>query len=224
MERYLPSIGLEAKRAEALGDRVRSSGRVTLQPQGAPAVRLLEAGADMALLAREEGGPAWPAVSTRWRTDFVLERMAFMPGGHLAGLGQWEPVTGLPLRTSIHVNTVSDLGRPFPLPRSYAAYLALLALKVAPRAEAEPLLSTKAGPSGDPLDQCLVTVRARVTDTYTVPNDLTGESVRMLWLSAPGSWALLAAVAAPAVPASLQRGDWAEVTGLLQGDLVASSR
>jgi hypothetical protein len=226
MQRYLPALGLQPADAAALGDAVRAQGRVTEQPTAVPPVRLLEVGSDLALLAREGGGPAFPAASTRWRTEFHLERLALMPGGNLLAVGMWEPVPDTSLRAALHVSTLSDFNPGVPGAGSgrYAAYLSLLAEAVSRRTQDQPQLIPCAGPTAEVTGQCRVTVRGRVTDTYTISNDRSGESVRILWLSAPGAWAIQVVAAPGAIAGEVVPGDWAEAAGLLQGDLVATNR
>jgi hypothetical protein len=224
MHRYFPAVGLRSEEADALGEAVRQGGRVTVQPRSIPPVRLLEIGSDLSVMAREDGGPAWPAIATRWRTEFDLERLSLLPGGNLLAVGTWEPVAGLAVRTALHATTLSNMDPRGPGPGPHSAYLSVLAEAASRRATDQPQLLPSTGPTATVTDQCRITVRGRVTDTYTISNDRSGESVRILWLSAPGSWAIQAAVAPDAVAGEIEPGDWAEVAGLLQGDLVAAHR
>lgn len=224
MERFLESLGLSGEQAGELGEQVRASGRLTFQPPGLPQVRLLEAGSDLALLAREEGGPAWAALTTRWRTEFHLSHLARMPGGNLIGTGQWEPVTGEPLPVSLHINQLSVTEGLREEPRTYAAYLALLGEKAVVRPGGPARLQSFPGPTATPAEQCRLRVVGRVSHAYPVENELSGRQVLQVWLTAPGSWAILSALPMGAVREKPEPGSWLEVEGMLQGELVGSDR
>lgn len=224
MQRFLASVGLSGEQADELGDTVRAAGRLTFQHPGLPQVRLLEAGSDLALLAREEGGPAWGALSTRWRTEFALGSLARLPGGNLIGTGQWEPVTGQRLPATVHLNQLSVTDGLPEAPRLYAAYFAVLgeSAKAAPGGPAR--LSTFPGPTATAAEQCRVQVRGRVSHAYGVTNELSGRQVMQVWLTAPGAWALLVALPPEALKEGCEPGAWLEVEGMLQGELVGSDR
>jgi len=219
MHRFLPCIGFSGSGNWAA--MVQAGGRVVFQAPGLPDVRVLEAGSDLGVAGSEAA--VWPVLATRWRTDFTLEHLAPMPGGHLIGVGVWEPVPGLEHRAAVHVNTLSQSGPRRPLPLRCSSYLSLLATAVAvsPGPPGARLTPAASGPTADMLQQCLLRVRAKVADTFTFPNDRTGEPVQILWLSSPGGWAIQVATA-PGGP--FQRGCWVEAVGLLQGDLVVSDK
>ncbi len=223
MERFLATVGFPDTPAEELGDDTREIGRVALQHPSLPALRLAEVGSDLILLTREDGGPAWPGLQTRWRTEFHLEKLWPMPGGNLTGSGLWEPVPGESVPVSVHINTLSDGAPNLTQPRTYAAYLGLLAGEVRVGAAPTPRLTGRTGPTTSPEAQCRLTVRGRVSHAYEMVNDVTGRPVMQLWLTGPGSWALLVAAAPEAVRGQPEPGAWVEATGLLQGDLVVSA-
>jgi|GEM_PF-6319357 len=225
MQDFLTAVGCDAAAAAALGDDVRQRGQAVFQPRHLPAVRQLELGSDLSLGAREAGGPAWPVATTRWRTDYHLQRLSALPGGHLLATGLWEPVAGAtPVRTSLHVTTLSDQ-RPIPAqPGAYASYLALLADRVQERRDPVAELLPTTGPTAQITGQCRLTVRGRVADLHETQPDPACGPVRMLWITSPGSWAILAAAPASACHGDISRGTWVEVSGILQGELVASAR
>lgn len=219
MERFLPCVGFGA--LPSLAVEVKEQGRVVFQAPGLPPVRMLEAGSDLGVAGSD--GAVWPVLSTRWRTDFALEHLAPIPGGHLIGVGLWEPVPGVAHRAALHVNTFSQSGVRRPLPLRCSSYLSLLATSVesSPGPPGARLTPAASGPTADVVQQCLLRVRAKVADTYTFPNDRTGEPVQILWLSSPGGWAIQVATA---LAGPFQRGGWVEAEGLLQGDLVVSDK